>query len=409
MRNSILLAFLLSCLILSGQVGVATLTPQFKGSGGLSLDDQGNLYIGDFGDFLTVGDNDGIPNNIMKLDINLNLSQYATGFLGASGNAFDNNGVLYQSDIGASAIYKIEGGIRTFVTSTGISSPVGIVFDSQNNFFVCNCGNNTIRKVTPQGVSTLFASGNIFLCPNGVTIDEDDNLYVSNFSNGSIIKVTPMGVTSIIASTPGGFTSGPSNGHLDYHKQTRTLYIASHGSNKIFSLSIDNLSNGLITIAGSGERGNSDNENALFATFSRPNGVAVTQTGDSIYINSAIPISNIPNSPLNPQLIRLIKGLNSGSLSVETIISSPSFKIYPNPANKILILESDHELTLKSKLSVKIYDLNGRIIKKIDSIQSLLPNKLKIRIDVSTLSKGTYFYAVYCKNNLLEKGKIAKQ
>ena len=31
-------------------ISVGTITPEFNGSGGLSLDKVGNLYIGDFGD-----------------------------------------------------------------------------------------------------------------------------------------------------------------------------------------------------------------------------------------------------------------------------------------------------------------------------------------------------------------------
>jgi len=359
MKKIIQLAFIIVSVSLNSQINVSSLTSSIKGSGGLSLDKQGNLYIGDFGDFLSAGDLDGLTNNVWKLDTDLNLTIFSGGFVGASGNDFDSNGALYQSDIGANAVYKIVNGVRTFVTSTGIASPVGIVFDSNDNFYVCNCGSNTIRKVTPSGVSTQFASGTgTFLCPNGITIDEDDNLYVSNFSNGNIVKITPSGTATILNTTPGGTTSGPSNGHLDYFQPTRTLFIASHGSNQIYKMSIDNPSN-LQVIAGSGVRGNTDSSNALTATFSRPNGVAVTKTGDSIYINSAVPLTNIPNNPLNPQIIRLLKGVNGGVLSVESI-KPPNFdlKTYPNPV--------EDSFTIKVQLTiteVKIYDLKGIMVK----------------------------------------------
>ncbi|MEM7085989.1 MAG: T9SS type A sorting domain-containing protein [Bacteroidota bacterium] len=391
MKNIITIWTLLLSLSLLAQVNVSTLTPQFNGSGGLSLDADGNLYIADFGDFLDGPDLDGLPNDVLKLDTNLNLTTYSPGFLGASGNDFDSNGVLFQSDIRAGAIYKIVNGVRTFVTSTGISNPVGLAFDSNDNFYVCNCGNNTIRKVTPGGVSTQFASGNLFFCPNGIAIDEDDNLYVSNFSNGNIIKVSTNGSATLLNTTPGGSTSGPSNGHLDYDENTRMLYIASAGSNRIYSLPIDDPSN-LQILAGTGVRGNDDGD-ATTATFSRPNGVAVSVTGDSIYVNSAIPITNNPNRPLNPSVVRLLKGVLS-TLSVETITTSSfsNVKEYPNPAKSEFTIEADLNFE-GAELTILFYDIRGSIVKELSKVDAA-EGHLKVSVDVSDLNSGTYFYSL---------------
>lgn len=408
--NSILKGIILASFLfflsynIYAQVSISTITNQFNGSGGLSLDSLGNLYIGDFGDFLSAGDLDGLPNNVWKMDKSGNLSMFSTGFIGASGNDFDNNGILYQSDIGANQIFKIVNGVRTFVTSTGISAPVGIVFDSQDNFFVCNCGNNTIRKVTPSGTSTLFASGTIFQCPNGITVDENDNLYVSNFSNGSIIKITSSGTTSLLNSTPGGSTSGPSNGHLDYHQATKSLYIASHGSNRIYKIHLDTPSV-LKPVAGSGIRGNT-NGSATTARFSRPNGVAITLTGDSIYINSAIPLTNTPNNPLNPQVIRLITGLQSGSVSVQTLNKDKiEIKTYPNPVSENLFIESKILKPFKNA-TVEIYDFSGKLI-LLEKKEKTLQNQLKI--DVSYLKEGHYSYSISNNNQQLFTGFFIKK
>ena len=405
MKRFIQLSIFLLSLGLCAQVNVSTLTPQFKGSGGLSLDSDGNLLIGDFGDFLSILDPDGLPNDVMILDTDLNLTQFSTGFVGASGNDFDSNGILYQNDIGASEVYKIVGGVRTFVTSTGIANPVGIVFDSNDDFFVCNCGNNTIRKVTSAGVSTLFASGSIFSCPNGITVDEDDNLYVSNFSNGNVIKISPSGVATIIAITPGGSTSGPSNGHLDYFEPTRTLFIASHGSNRIFALRLDNPSQ-LIDIAGSGVRGNEDGDGAN-ASFSRPNGVAVTQSGDSIYINSAIPLTNVPNGPLNPQIIRLVTGVNSILSVHDNALPELMVRAYPNPVEDRFTIESDLRKDY-SDLSLSVHDLQGRLVNEIPDIRTE-GSLLKVSMDLSELRSGMYLYTLIGEGKQLFNGKILKR
>ncbi len=390
------LYFITLCLLstaLFAQVNVTTITNEFKGSGGLSLDEDGNLYIGDFGDMLGGPDTDGMPNHVLKLDTDLNLTQYATDFVGASGNDFDSNGVLHQSDIRDNAIYKIVNGVRTFVTSDGISSPVGIVFDSQDNFYVCNCGSNTIQKVTPSGTSTVFASGPLFACPNGITVDENDNLYVSNFSNNKIVKITPDGTLSEIGNTVLG------NGHLDYDINTRNLYIASYSGQQIFYLNIDTLV--MDVLAGTGVRGNDDGDGGS-ATFSTPNGVAVSQTGDSIYINCAVPLDG---PIINPQIIRLITNV---TLAVgENTIVSYGHKAYPNPANNHITLEARMP-TLYTNLTINVYDLLGNLLemKKVGT----LPNEtLKQTIDVSKYASGNYFYTVNNGSTQLFNGKFIKE
>jgi len=381
------------CTTMYAQVTVSTITTDFKGSGGLSLDNDGNLYIGDFGDFLGMPDTDGQPNHVMKLDTDLNLTQYSTGFVGASGNDFDSNGILYQSDIRDNAIYKIIGGIRTFVTSTGIVSPVGIVFDSNDNFYVCNCGDGTIRKVTPSGISTQFASGGMFACPNGITVDENDNLYVSNFSNTNIVKITPTGVTSILGNTTAG------NGHLDYDENSRNLYIASYSGQQIFSLNID--TSEIQVIAGTGVRGNDDGLGSN-ATFSTPNGVAVSKTGDSIYINCAVPLTGVF---INPQIVRLITGL---TLSIDEYAeSSFNVKAYPTPTFDMITVEANL-YSEYSNLVLNVYDLSGRLLlEKKDII--LKENHLNETIDISNFRTGTYLYSVNEASIQLFNGKIIKK
>lgn len=389
------------CLItlsLNAQIQVTTITPEIKGSGGLSLDAVGNLIIADFGDFLSFSDPDGLPNDVSIMDSDFNISQYSTGFIGASGNSFDNNGVLYQSDIRANAIYKIIGGVRTFVTSTGISAPVGITFDSQDNFYVCNCGNNTIRKVTPSGVSTLFASGSAFFaCPNGMTIDENDNLYVVNFSNPNIIKITPSGSVSIIGNTIAG------NGHIDYNPITKNVYIASFSGNRIYALDTEDITATAQIIAGTGVSGNEDGE-GLNATFRTPNGIAVTKTGDSIYVNTSIdPVTG----NLNPQIIRLLTGVNSILSVSDSIGVVTSLNAYPNPVKNEFTIEA--KLTLDySNLTIRIYNIQGKILKEISNIKTL-EQHLKTVINISNLPIGNYFYSLNEGNKQLFNGKIIKE
>lgn len=374
------------------EVVVTTITSEFSGSGGISIDSEGNLFIADFGDFLGMADPDGIPNNILQLDTDLNLTVYATDFIGASGNDFDSEGTLYQSDIRASAIYKIIDGERILVTSTGIVAPVGIVFDSDDNFYVCNCGNNTIRKVTPDGTSTQFASGNMFTCPNGITVDDNDNLYVSNFANPDIIKITPDGTITKIGETFSG------NGHIDYDPNTRNLYIASYGGHQIFYLNIDNPV--MTDLAGTGVRGNDDGSGET-ATFSTPNGIAVSDDGTTIFVNCAVPLDG---AVINPQILRQI----DITLSVnDTDLDINQVKTYPNPVTDVFTIETELPINTNN-ITIKIIDMVGKVVMDIRDI-SLENTILKQSIDISEMATGNYIYTISNDSKQLYSGQLIKK
>ena len=66
---------------------------------------------------------------------------------------------------------------------------------------------SAVRKITPDGVMTTFASG--LNGPAGVWVDKDDNLLVSLYGAGysgtgaAVLKITPDGTVSTYASGGG--------------------------------------------------------------------------------------------------------------------------------------------------------------------------------------------------------------
>ena len=369
------------------QVIVTTVTNEFPGSGGVKFGPDGNIYIGNYGD--------GLQNSngtqIWKYTIsNGDLTQFATGLSGASGNAFDSQGNLFQSNIGNSSISKVTPtGNVSFFSSTGITAPVGITIDENDNLYVCNCGDNTIQKITPSGVSTLFSSGLLFSCPNGITQDQEGNFYVTNF-NGSnnLIKILPDGTPSVFVNIPGG-----NNGHLDYDATDTSLIVASHGASRIYRV---NLSSGQrSTIAGSGVRGNDDGIPEE-ASFSRPNGVAVSATGDSIYINSSVPTSNV-NLPLNPSLLRLITGVRGLTSSIgEPFVSTfDKFSAHYSP-NIISIKFVAKKVT---DVQISIHSLEGKLLSTV--LKNNLSNREHLIQIPQNLTNGMYIATLSTKEQLI--------
>lgn len=136
------------------------------------------------------------------------------------GVAVDGAGTLFITD--GDAVRKIarDGSISTLAGSIvasggsadGVGSsarflyPSGLAVDRTGTVFVSDSGNDTIRKITPDGVVSTLAgspgqSGNTdgqgrlarFSSPGGIAFDAAGNLYVADCANGAVRKVSPAG------------------------------------------------------------------------------------------------------------------------------------------------------------------------------------------------------------------------
>ncbi len=71
--------------------------------------------------------------------------------------------------------------------------------------------------------------------------------------------------------------------------------------------------------------------------------------------------------------------------------------VYPNPSGKLFNIELD----VKQKSALKIYDLNGKIVYRID----VMPNQRKILWNAEKQNDGTYLIKLYTKDNGLIAAK----
>lgn len=265
-----------------------------SGTGGLAIDTEGNLYTADFGWRLDGKGKGG--HQVFKVDPAGKVELFCGEMRGASGNALDSQGNLFQSSIGGGFISKVtpDGKVSVFSRS-GFKNPVGIAIDKQENLFVCNCGGGFISKVTPDGKSSTFSKSNLLKCPNGIVLADDGNFYVANFSNGNVVKIDPEGNASKLATLPGN-----NNGHLTYFNGS--LYVVARTANQIYKVTLDGKATPFI---GSGKRGKADGK-PLEATLSLPNDISVSPDGKYMYVNEISPIEGDPKI-LGPTRIRRIK------------------------------------------------------------------------------------------------------
>ncbi|MDH3733126.1 MAG: hypothetical protein OEU54_06305 [Gemmatimonadota bacterium] len=266
--------------------------PIEAGSGGLEVDADGNVYTADFGATLSSGPP---GTRIWMSTPDGEVSVFAEGFMGASGNTIGPDGWFYQSDIAGNTISRVspDGTVEKFVTS-GVRNPVGIVFDTDGDLIVANCGGNSLSRVGADGTAELWVQSEFLRCPNGITLAPDGNLYVANFMDGNVVRVTPAGEASVFATLPGN-----NNGHIVFGNGL--LYVVARANHQIYELTLDGE---LTLIAGNGGRGLDDGP-ALEATLSLPNDVALSPDGRILYWND-VGVTGPDPQTLTPTFIRYV-------------------------------------------------------------------------------------------------------
>lgn len=211
---------------------------------GATFDRTGNLYVTDAynttirkvtpgGSVTTVA---GAPGTFNYLD---GLAANAR-FVYPNGIACTSTGTLYISDSVFHTIRALtpSGEVRTVAGVAGITpgsndgtgllarfnQPWGIAVDHDDNLYIADTGNHTIRKLTPAGVVSTVAglatvrgsadgasSAARFSAPLGVAVDAAGVVYVADTSNHTIRKIAADGTVSTVAGTAGtrGSQDGP--------------------------------------------------------------------------------------------------------------------------------------------------------------------------------------------------------
>ena len=109
------------------------------------------------------------------------------------------------------------------------------------------------------------------------------------------------------------------------------------------------------------------------------------------------------NPDINVKVVANYKGSPAG-IAEEAMTGGAISEIYPNPANNYVSL--DYQLTAKVKeASVKVFNLLGAEVKSV----RLENNGNKLRMDISNLDNGIYFYSVFVNGDVYKTKKLVVQ
>ncbi len=260
----------------SGDGGPAA-AAQIVSPQGLALDGKGNLYVTDYSaHVIRKIDSTGMVTTIAGTGVAGSSGSggkaTAARLNGPYALAFDLVGNLYVAEDLNNAVRRItpDGNIVTF--ASGINNPEGLAVDSANFVYISAWGDQRVVKVSPSGSMTVVAgSGNYGFAgdnasataaslagPQGLAIDSSGVLWICDSGNNRIRKVTTAGtIQTAIGSGYSGltnFTVDPTSGAVYlpngvFVDAKGTVYWSEAGNNRIRSYSASNKQ--LLDLAGS--------------------------------------------------------------------------------------------------------------------------------------------------------------
>lgn len=90
-----------------------------------------------------------------------------------------------------------DGKASVFVSSDKIEEASDVAFDREQNLFIVDARNNSVRKVDPRGNVATFATG--FDVPSGIAIDARGDVFVTEMYKGCIQKIDRAGSATMFA------------------------------------------------------------------------------------------------------------------------------------------------------------------------------------------------------------------
>lgn len=264
---------------IDGKGSAATLSFPSK----LASDKIGNVYVTDGFGIRKIS-----PDGTVTTPYNLKTQGPIA--VGPEGNVYVSGDVTTAN----SGIQKIspEGVVSTLVAGYTAS---GLAVDTTGNIYASDNG-NSIRKITPSGTVTVLAgspgqAGSAdglgaaarFFGPRGLIVDPTGNIYVVDAGNQTVRKITPQGMVTTIAGTVGVWGTADGQGTAAQLLAPEDLASDLHGN--IYIVEADGVrklgQDGTVTrVAGKAAVFGYIDGTPVSALFNRPQGIALDAAGN---------------------------------------------------------------------------------------------------------------------------------
>lgn len=242
------------------------------GTGGLAVDEDGVIYMGDFGYATNTG------SGIYRItpDGQVDVFSSADRMEQLTTTKFGPDGILYQSSYGSNRVFRVDQEGDAVVVTEDIRGPTGLVILDDGTLVVASWSQGIIHKVRPDGaVEDWVGPHPGFNGINSLTVDPDGTIYVVNIRDGGLFSIDEAGQVTEMEFFP------RANSHVAY--LDGSLFVTSRGGYVIYRYDLE--SGKTEVVAGNGEPGDQDGR-GIESSFGRPNAIAVGPEG-ALYFNHA--------------------------------------------------------------------------------------------------------------------------
>ena len=179
-----------------------------------------------------------IRDNSIECYVTVSFTPQAVGTRNATLQATTASGTynFALTGIGGGPEIAIDGGASTAISITGLGSTTAVAIDAQGNVYAADPTNSRITK-TPAGGGTTTTVGTGFKAPQGIATDAAGNIYVSDTGNNRVVKIATITSTQTVLSTglnsPTGL-SAPQGIAVD---AVGNVYVADTGNARVVEIS----------------------------------------------------------------------------------------------------------------------------------------------------------------------------
>ncbi|MCW3120881.1 MAG: hypothetical protein JWQ38_373 [Flavipsychrobacter sp.] len=360
---------------------------------GVAVDNSGNVYIADgnvvrkidhatgiIGTFAGGGScsgtycGDGGPATAAKLN-------------GCTALALDNAGNLYIADVGNFAVRKVDAvGIITTVAGNGtcgytgdngaataaqLNYPAGLYAAATGELYIADGGVvSVLRKVSASGIITTIAGTGAYgfsgdggaataaqlSFPQGVTMDTAGNAFIADVANGAIRRIDKGGIITTYAGNGAGSKDGIPATAMALSEPTDVvtdtfgnLFITDKFNDKVRKVNAVGI---ITTVAGSGAHGSGgDKGPATAASFMGVYGIAKDNAGN-LYVTD-----------IGAHVVREIIPTMAPILETPVLTEKDGISVFPNPGKGIFNITVS--APLDEDVVIEVTDIAGKVVARV--------------------------------------------
>lgn len=244
----------------------------------------------------------------------------------------DHDGNILFCDFNGGKVYKLNSTTnKVSLMASNIEKPGAIAMMQDSDTFLVGSTSSKVYKVAPDGNVKVYMSGGLLSSPGAIAYDDYGNLFIGNYYNGKIVKIDTNGNMT-------DFCTLPTSSLGRFARMGHHLFVTGVFNHRIYRV---NLLSGDWTLFAGTDKGSRDGKRNV-ATFDGPNGIAVSATGDTLFVSDFGTLS-----------IRIITDYN---LAVDDVSNIRFLNLYPNPNQGRFTVELD----VNNEVTFELNDILGR-------------------------------------------------